>query len=327
MYESTDNEQKNEEHADSDGNDEYEQRICPEEKHSVARLTDDSMTWAVENSMSERSEALLSRGMLWLVAPCVLFARQVTSVCSRRPTSRVPVVMEPRTCSSVLGTTLSASMNWTVLGGLESTMHSHFMVVIATSKRQEELAWTSGASGKAKVEKMRKVWFIFDIVFYEASAFRWTYTTHSEGQDLICCVLLCYWQYSTVHSGVWRHSAAQILVLCAVGLHCHRTTRSCSPQGERHRSRSSAQIHLPSPSAGTRPPRSPEHLHPARKCTSIYFPFLKAQRLVNPFHYFYLNIHDLNYRFHSSWNISCKAQILDLYFHCCSSQAMHMVTQ
>lgn len=168
---------------------------------------------------------------------------------------------------------------------------------------------------------------VCDIVFYEASAFRWTYTTHSEGQDLICCVLLCYWQYSTVHSGVWRHSAAQILVLCAVGLHCHRTTRSCSPQGERHRSRSSAQIHLPSPSAGTQPPRSPEHLHPARKCTSIYLPFLKAQRLVNPFHYFYLNIHDLNYRFHSSWNISCKAQILDLYFHCCSSQAMHMVTQ
>lgn len=117
----------------------------------------------------------------------------------------------------------------------------------------------------------------------EASAFRWTYTTHSEGQDLICCVLLCYWQYSTVHSGVWRHSAAQILVLCAVGLHCHRTTRSRSPQGERHRSKSSAQIHLPSPSAGTRPPRSPEHLHPATKCTSIYFPFLKAQRLVNTF--------------------------------------------
>lgn len=163
MYESTDNEQKNEEHADSDGNDEYEQRICPEEKHSVARLTDDSMTWAVENSMSERSEALLSRGMLWLAAPCVLFARQVTSVCSRRPTSRVPVVMEPRTCSSVLGTTLSASMNWTVLGGLESTMHSHFMVVIATSKRQEELAWTSGASGKAKAEKMWKVWLFVEM--------------------------------------------------------------------------------------------------------------------------------------------------------------------
>lgn len=139
---------------------------------------------------------------------------------------------------------------------------------------------------RSKSGKNAEGLIVCDIVFYEASAFRWTYTTHSEGQDLICRVLQRYRRCSTVHFGVWRHSAAQILVLCAVGFRCHRTTRSCSQGGEHRRSRSSARLCLPSPSAGTRPPRSPEHLHPARKCTSIYLPFLKAQRLVNPFHYF-----------------------------------------
>lgn len=148
------------------------------------------------------SKALRSIWMSWLVAPWVLFARQAMSaVCRGRLASRVPVVMEPLTCSAVLGTTPSASTNRTVLGGLESTMHSHLILVIATSKRQEELAWKSGASGETKGKKSASL-IVWDIVFYEASACRWTHTTHSGGRDLICCVPLCYWRYSAVHCGV-----------------------------------------------------------------------------------------------------------------------------
>lgn len=199
--------------------------------------------------------------MLWLVAPWLLFATQVTrEVCSCRLASSVPVVTEPRTCSVVLGTTLSASTNWTVLGGLESTMHSHFIFVIATSRRQEELAWNSGASGKAKGKTILQVWLVWDTVFYDACVCRWTYTTHSVGRDLICCVPPCYWRYRTLHCDVWRHSAAQTRVLCAVGLPGHHTTCSCWPLGERHWSSSSALCLLPSRLARTWPLRFPEHL-------------------------------------------------------------------
>lgn len=58
MYWSADNEQKNEERADSDGSNEYEHRICAEERHSVARFTDDGMTGAVENSLTVKRNAV-----------------------------------------------------------------------------------------------------------------------------------------------------------------------------------------------------------------------------------------------------------------------------
>lgn len=54
------------------------------------------------------------------------------------------MVTEPFFSSVVLGKTLSESTKWTMLGGMDSTMHTH--VIISAFEEQEDMFLTSGAS-------------------------------------------------------------------------------------------------------------------------------------------------------------------------------------
>lgn len=78
----------------------------------------------------------------------MLFARQWTKSEDPDSTCRVPMVTGPCFSTFTFGRTLSGSSKWTVLGGLDSAMHTHF--TLSESEEQEDAVLISGASGSTR---------------------------------------------------------------------------------------------------------------------------------------------------------------------------------
>ena len=84
-----------------------------------------------------------------LALPIVLFATHWMNPNDPKFACRVPMVRGPWVSNLVLCSTLSEIKKWTLLGGLDSTMHMHF--IISPSEEQEEMVLISGASVKHKM--------------------------------------------------------------------------------------------------------------------------------------------------------------------------------
>lgn len=100
---------------------------------------------------------------LRLAFPCMLSAQHCTNLEDSKSFKRTFTVYEPFLNLVAPGRNLSPSIKLTVLGGFESTIHSH--VTQFSSEVHEDSVFISGASVKTKDHRMRHIRCSSNILF------------------------------------------------------------------------------------------------------------------------------------------------------------------